>query len=199
MGVGAAMNGGNGDTVPLGYYPTPREATVALLRAEPFIISGGVRVWEPCGRGGAIAREIIAAGGSCIASDLVEDPDNEVQRLDVLSCSSALGRMVVTNPDFAIAEEIIRHLLGELKVGYMALLLKSSFWHAASRVPLWEQFRPARKYELTWRLDFLGLGKPAMECAWFVWDKRCARHCTVEVLNRPGSEKGQLKLFEGGF
>lgn len=185
-GLGAAMQGG-GDKVhrqPSDYYPTPGDVTRAFLRVEGARIQRvctGVfpyqrerdfwEVWEPCGRGGAIMREFAAFGLPMVGTDLVADPDNGVEPLDVLAATCALSPVVVTNPPFAIAADIIAHLLERLKVRYLALLLKATFWHAAERGALFERHRPARIYALQWRPDFLNKGAPAMDVIWCVWDR----------------------------
>ena len=181
-GLGAAMAGGRSSgskTERRGndFYPTPAEVTRALVAVERNSLATAAAdapVWEPCGRGGAIARELHAAGFATIASDLVVDPAHDVRQLDLLTARRRLGQAVVTNPPFALAEPMIRHLFGTLDVRWCALLLKASFWHAATRQALWRQHRPQRIWALTWRPDFLGQGAPTMECIWCVWDRGCA-------------------------
>ena len=140
-------------------------------------------VWEPCGRGGAISGELDAAGFVTIATDLVADPAHRVTQQDLLLCRSALSPVVVTNPPFTLAEEMIRHLLGDLGCTYVAMLLKSTFWHAQVRTGLWRQRTPARIYALNWRPDFLGKGAPTMEVIWCVWDAAAIENlCVYDVL-----------------
>ena len=53
-----------------------------------------------------------------------------------------------------------------------AMLLKSQYWHAAKRVALFSDIRPAYVLPLTWRPDFLleaRGGSPLMEVHWCVW------------------------------
>lgn len=168
------------------YYATPATVTRAFLAAEREQLQDAVdmdAIWEPCGRGGAIAAELAAAGFLTIATDLIADPAHRVTEQNVLTCPRALSRVAVTNPPFAIAAEIIRHLLGELDCHYVALLLKSTFWHAETRTGLWRRHTPSRIYALNWRPDFLGLGNPTMEVIWCVWDADAIdRHCVFDVL-----------------
>lgn len=169
------------------YYPTPPAATQALLRVEGQCIanlSKGRPVWEPCARGGAILREIEAYGLPWVGTDIVQDLDNGVTRLDLLEAKTARSKVVVTNPPFALAPEMIVHLLDRLKVEYLALLLKATFFHADERRELFRQHRPARIHALTWRLDFKGQGAPVMECAWFVWQRGWALGTHYDLLPR---------------
>ena len=189
-GLGRMMAGGGEKVARQGndYYPTPATVTRAFIAAERGALedySGmlGNPVWEPCGRGGAIAGELAAAGFSTIATDLVADPEHGVGSQDLLLCRQALSPVVVTNPPFALAAEMIRHLLNDLGCTYVAMLLKSSFWHAEVRTGLWRQRTPARIYALNWRPDFLGKGNPTMEVIWCVWDAAAIDNlCVYDVL-----------------
>lgn len=191
-GLGRMMTGGGKKVDRQGndYYPTPPTVTRALIAAERTALLDAIDlyqpVWEPCGRGGAIARELEAAGFSTIATDLVADPANRVTQQDLLTVRHAMSTAVVTNPPFALAEEMIRHLLGNLRVEYLALLVKSSFWHAATRTGLWRWRSPQRIHALNWRPDFMALGNPTMEVIWTVWDANAIdRHCIYDILSPP--------------
>lgn len=174
------------------YYPTPPEATRALLRVEgPRLHALGLPIWEPCGRGGAIIRELEAEGFTVRGSDIVPDSAHDVRELDLLRAETALAPVAITNPPFNIAAQIIVQLLDRLELDYLALLLKATYWHADTRAALFERFRPARIHALTWRPDFLGQGAPTMDCMWCVWDGRAA---TTEYNQLPkmAAERGLL-------
>lgn len=187
-GLGRMMSGGaKVERQGNDYYPTPASVTRAFVAAERQHLLDAVDlhdpIWEPCGRGGAIAAVLAAAGFTTISTDLVADPEQRVTQQNVLTCRQAYSPVVITNPPFAIAAEIIRHLLGDLSCDYVALLLKSSFWHAEVRTGLWRWRMPSRIYALNWRPDFLGLGNPTMEVMWCVWDANAIdRHCVYDVL-----------------
>jgi len=180
-GLGLSMAGGGEKSKrqPNDFYPTPAEVTRAFLRVEGPAMAAYGPVWEPCGRGGAILRELRGAGLDAVGSDIVADQAEGVAPLNVLEAKEPLARAVVTNPPFAIAAEIILHLLDRLRCDYVALLLKSQFWHAEERRALFELHPPARIWALTWRPDFLGGGAPTMDCSWFVWE-RMQRSQTID-------------------
>lgn len=188
QGLGRMMAGGaKVDRQGNDYYPTPPTVSRALIAAEREAMiaacDGIDPVWEPCGRGGAIAAELAAAGFMTIATDLIADPVHRVTAQDLLLCRHPLAPVVVTNPPFALAEAMIRHLLGDLGCRYVALLLKSTFWHAQARTGLWRQHPPQRIWALNWRPDFLEKGAPTMEVIWCVWDADAIdRHCIYDVL-----------------
>ncbi|KEZ00621.1 hypothetical protein AI27_17945 [Sphingomonas sp. BHC-A] len=169
------------------YYPTPATVTRAFIAAERGYLLEACDivnpVWEPCGRGGAISAELEAAGFPTIATDLVADPAHRVTQQDLLLCRHALSPVAVTNPPFTLAADMIRHLLCNLGCTYVAMLLKSSFWHAEVRTGLWRHRTPSRIYALNWRPDFLGKGNPTMEVIWCVWDASATDGlCIYDVL-----------------
>lgn len=176
-GLGRAIVGGLGVAKrrPNDFYPTPPEAVRALLRVEGVAMQEALHryggpVWEPCGRGGAIICALRAAGFDVVGTDIVADMAHGVMALNLLDAPVALGQVVLTNPPFALAAEMITHLLGRLRVPWLALLLKTTFWSAARREALLAEYPVSRRYDLNWRLDFTGGGSPTMECSWFVWD-----------------------------
>lgn len=205
-GLGTAMAGGkgklSGDTTPRrdhDYYPTPPLATHALLSEEYRWIDDGRPIWEPCGRGGAIINVLQERGYQTLASDIVGDPTHDVIERDLFDIKKPMAGQVITNPPFALSAQMIVHLLDTLNVDYCAMLLKATYWHAGpSRAPLFQRFKPARIYALTWRLDFIGGGAPVMECIWVVWDRSvpAISPTTYNILTKPGSELAVADLFD---
>lgn len=208
IGLGTAMIGAKGrlakgERRKDDYYPTPAEATHALMLAEGQAIAaararhGATHAWEPCGRGGAIARVAAAHGIKMVATDLVADPANLVAQADALLTRRALSPVVITNPpygNFPLA--FIHHMLFALDVDYMALLLKGNWWHQGAAIALWNRRRPAREHKLTWRLDFEGAGNPVMTFSWFVWDKSALPGiCTTNLLTRDGPADALLHFL----
>lgn len=177
--LGAFMNGGapqNGRSKD-DHYATPAAATIALLQAEQV----PHKIWECAAGDGAMSRVLEAAGHEVEATTLYDYGIGG--GVDFLQESTARAQAIVTNPPFKLAEAFIRkaQVLG---VDYMALVLKATYWHAAERRALWNLWQPARVYALTWRLDFKGLGAPAMEAIWCVWDGQVDR-TDYRLLERP--------------
>ena len=167
MGLGSAMAGGNpaDGREDDDFYPTPWEVTHALMLAEPF--AGTIHECA-CGDG-AMAREIAGFGHRVVATDLVDRGYGQVK--DFLALKMRLADTVITNPPFDVAMPFIRHGLGVLGVRKMALVLKATFWHPKNRRELRALFPPKIVYPLSWRPDFLGKGRPTMDCIWCVWDR----------------------------
>lgn len=170
----------------LDYYPTPMEATRALLAAEGASIAADAVVWEPCGRGGAIADVLLDAGMSVLATDIIGDPAHDVAEADLFTVRCAPARRVVSNLPFAVARPMIVHLWETLQVDYMALLFKASFMNSDASADLWRAgLGNTRRWDLSWRLDFTGGGRPVMDCAWYIWD-RLDPTPAIGLLDRDG-------------
>ncbi len=153
------------------FYPTPPSGTAALMIAEEAALRAraGEVVCEPACGDGAMARIIERCGFRVVASDLV-DRGYGRGGVDFLKLRDAPARAIVTNPPFRDdrAEAFVAHALG-LRVQYVAVLLKATFFHAKARRALYATRPPSAVYPLAFRLDFFGLGRPTMECSWFVW------------------------------
>jgi hypothetical protein len=164
----------------LDFYPTPPEATRALLS----LIQGwpANRIWEPCCGDGAIAKVLEAEGFTVIASDLADRGYGE-PGVDFFKTGFSKGEALITNPPFGRADDFIRHA-DRIGVQRMALLLKINFFSAAKRLNVWGTWRPRLVAPMTWRLDFTGAGSPHTDCMWVLWD-RSDRLTEYELLRKP--------------
>jgi hypothetical protein len=162
------------------FYPTPAECTIALMRAEDTYMPH--HVWEPACGDGAIARIIGGHARKVESTDLVDRGFGTGNR-NFLFSSELLAPAIVTNPPFSLAAPFIKKA-HELGAEYIALLLKSTFWHAATRSGLFFRYMPARIHALTWRPDFLDQKGPTMECIWCVWDRNAKADATEYHLMR---------------
>lgn len=144
------------------FYPTPPEATQALL--DFLEIPKSKTIWEPaCGEGHMV--DVFKENGYTVyATDLQSGTD-------FLRTESNNADWIITNPPFSLSEQFIQKC-SEYRVPF-ALLLKSQYWHAAKRASLFERIRPTYVLPLTWRPDFLfktrGSGSPLMDVIWCVW------------------------------
>ncbi len=198
-GIGASMSGSSASgrvRKADDYYPTPAEATRAMIAAEQAWLARHAVIWEPACGEGAMVREL-ARVSTVVSTDLVARGDC-AGGVDFLSQSALLdgATAIVTNPPFNIAEKFIVHALATMRVPYLCLLLKSTFWHAAGRVPTFVNHPPSIVYPMTWRPDFLGLGAPTMEAMWCVWDNTRRGETIYRPLHKLGTVVVRAGLFD---
>ncbi|MBZ9706102.1 SAM-dependent methyltransferase [Mesorhizobium sp. ESP7-2] len=180
MNLGVALAGGAGNRRADDFYPTPPEATLALIQvAWPYI---GHVIHEPACGDGAMARVLQMNGYDVIATDLVYRGYGQ-GGVDYLSGPS-LAKNVITNPPFKLAARFIEHALAQ-QPSFFAVLLKASFWNANARADLLDREPPRLTMPLTWRLDFTGGGAPTMDCTWFAWDSAVPRGLPPVPLRKP--------------
>lgn len=154
---------------PLEFFPTTDDAAEAFLLAE----AGKLRaasglVWECAAGEGHLSRWLRRYGFAVVETD-IEDRGIGAQLLDFTTAETRQAPAIVTNPPFSIAELFIEQALGVLDAEYLALLLPTGWWNAGGRFTLFERYPPAVCYPMTWKMDFLNLGSPRMNCQWCVW------------------------------
>jgi len=184
--LGVAMLGGNplDGRKPHDFYATPKDVTLALLAKVGHRLRGPV--FEPACGDGAICRVLQdELGLETIGRDLHDRGfGDHGGGHDLLQLEALLAAEVITNPPFDIAPKVIDRVMG-LRPRFFALLLKGTFWHAKTRLPLWQRYPPAAVYPLTWRPDFENKGRPTLEMCWTVWDAEHVGPTVYEMLPRP--------------
>jgi hypothetical protein len=168
------------------FDPTPPEGTTALALAERAALAGH-RVWEPACGDGRMVDALTAAGVQVIAaSDVADRASGRFALGNFLDAPLPDGcTAIITNPPFNQAEKFIRHALGVHRIPYLALLLKSTFFHAGTRIGLHNRWPPTAVLPIAFRLDFRGGGNPTMDCTWYVWNAAQAGTFRHELLPRP--------------
>jgi hypothetical protein len=128
-----------------GAHYTPDALALALCRTvRDYVDPAPARIFEPGCGGGAFLRGAHATW-----------PTAELVGVDLLPACTGPGRvetgdlfavyepfdLVIGNPDFSIAEEVVRHCMKLVKpYGHVALLLLSSFEESRERVPFWKEY-----------------------------------------------------------
>lgn len=191
--IGAAMAGGNpkDGREKNDFYPTPPECTEALMAYEQEFIRAHQpfdAIWEPACGDGAITRVLLDHEFGVISTDIADLYAFGLSGVDFLEGEPLhTGRPIITNPPFNLAHKFIERALGDCDAPYLALLLKSTYWHAARRYTLFTDYPPSVVYPLTWRPDFMNKGAPTMDCSWMVWDRK-----------RPGTQYIPMRKASGG-
>jgi hypothetical protein len=154
------------------FYPTPPEATRALLALEKF----GPQIWEPACGDGAISDVLWESGHAVISTDLMDRGYGE-SRVDFLMERRLLAPEIITNPPFKLAEQFARHAL-DLGAEKLAMLLRLAWLEGTERQRLFESTPLARVHVASRRLSMarggtdVGKGGGSMIAfAWFVWER----------------------------
>lgn len=133
--------------LPNEFYPTPPEATRALLSVETFNGS----IWEPACGEGAIARILRDAGHQVVATDL-NAYGYGLSGVDFLKETRPRARHIVTNPPygFGLADAFIEKALQLTRAtgGNVAMLLNLASLAHRSRTSWWRAHPPARLYAI---------------------------------------------------
>ena len=127
------------------FYPTPPEATRALLSAEHFDGS----IWEPaCGQG-HIAEVLGEQNHHVVATDLIDYGYGQSGR-DFLVEREPLARNIITNPPYGrgLADAFCKHAieLTEKAGGKVAMLVAVQSLCHPTRTPFFEAHPPAIIY-----------------------------------------------------
>ena len=165
------------------FYPTPPACTEALVAAFPSLFKGKTLLEPACGDG-AISR-VLSQHGTVISTDL-HDRGYGVGGVDFLAVPTPAGvEGIVTNPPFDLAGKFIAKAC-TLGVP-VAILVKSSYWHAKGRQGLFQSTGPLAVCPLTWRPKFCpDRGKsPTMDFIWTVWDAKPSPTCAYVPLLHP--------------
>lgn len=162
--VGTSAGRPDGD-----FYPTPPEATLALLAEEKFTGT----IWEPACGNGAMSKVLEDAGHVVMSSDLYDRGFGETS-VDFLKTTRSVEN-VVTNPPFKLAQEFVEHSLN-CTTGKVAMLCKLVFLEGQKRRSFFESTPLARVHVFSKRVNFYRegekgkLGTSMMAFAWFVWE-----------------------------
>jgi hypothetical protein len=152
----------------LDFYPTPKECTIALM---DFFKLQKMKIWEPACGTGEISRILESYGHYVISTDLRHTGYGE-GGIDYLTANELTVDAIITNPPFNISHLFIQRALKE--AGFVAMILKSQYWHAKIRLPIFNSNKPAYILPMTWRPDFaMGTmgNNPTMDAMWCVWIK----------------------------
>lgn len=168
------------------FYPSPFEVTQALM--NHLKLPAGTFVWEPACGDGDMSLVLEANGLDVVSSDLRTEIDYGEGGFDFLDPDLQQNinpEWIITNPPFNLSVDFIRRALQIAP--NVAMLLKSQYWHAKNRIPLFREFPPAEVLALTWRPAFLKAERgnaPLMDVVWVVWREGDISR-TYDVLEKP--------------
>lgn len=159
---------------PADFYPTPPEATKALLRVEHF----HGPIWEPACGDGAISKVLEAAGHRVFSSDLFDRGYGRAG-MDFLKEQVTGWSNIVTNPPYRLVLPFARHAVAitrQHNTSKVALLLRLACLEGQARRAFFESSPLARVWVFSKRVQFKrpgweDTGKGGMVAyAWYVWE-----------------------------
>ena len=167
---------------PFDFYETPVWATKEIL--DRIDLSKYKTILEPCAGHGAISNLI----SNCIASDIRED-DLVVggKGKDIFTYPDNFCDVVITNPPYNIAQEVVEHSLKVAK-NKVIMLLKLSFLESVSRYEFFKNTPLKTVYVFCKRVNMYphGVeqkGSGAIAYAWYEWDLEYEGKPTIEWIN----------------
>lgn len=178
----------------LDYYPTPKEVTIALMdflykHCSDFISNRSL-IWEPACGNGAMS-EVIKSYGNPVYSSDINTSYGDVFDFMSEEYERKFPEAIITNPPFNLSVEFIKKSAERAPI--VCMLLKSQYWHARSRLDLFNVQPPSYVLPLTWRPDFLEHTRkagdkigPTMEVAWSVWLSGANAGTFYIPLRKPG-------------
>ena len=78
--------------------------------------------------------------------------------------------VVITNPPYSLAKEIITHYLEVVKPRETIMLLRTAFLESKVRYNFWQKHPVNKLYVMSKRPSFTGSGTDATSYSWFIWD-----------------------------
>lgn len=169
---------------PYDFYPTPKEAFDALYNADCENWKNSYKILEPCAGDGNLVKFIkekepntyIWANEFDIAHklQLEQSGADEYSYNDFFTINSqpCCYDVVITNPPFSLAQQIIEKVLDEWKPDRTIMLLRLNFLASQKRKEFWQKHLPSRIYVLSKRPSFTGKGTDSQDYAWFIWDNK---------------------------
>lgn len=195
-------------------YPTPPWCVHRLLEKAGLPRNG---IWyEPCAGEGAIIHAVQTFPGTegieWYANEWREEAAPALKRY-LPSKRTTFGdyldpalktpnpddvRVVITNPPFRIAYEVLQVSLTRFRNAYVVLLLRLNFWGSAQRQPFMSKY-PPDTYSLPNRPDFKGQGKTdSPEYAWMQWPSghRQREYGAIRVLDATPLEERRSSMSQ---
>ncbi len=153
------------------FYPTPPEATKALLDKENFEGT----VWEPACGDGAISKVLLERGFDVSSSDLYDRGYGDVG-VDFLNYEQdSYFENIITNPPYKLAQEFVYKSLEHSNK--VAFLLKLNFLESVRRYEMFQETPLKRVIVFSKRLTFYEPDSTkkgrsgVLAYAWYVWEK----------------------------
>lgn len=174
------------------FYRTPEWVVDSLIQTLGAPYFSGAYVLEPCAGDGVIVEKIRSCSHSAQITAIEIRPE-EKQNLIEAGADQVIidnflefsGRnpnpdIIITNPPYSIAQEIIEHCFEIAPNAEIIMLLRLAFLESKKRKPFWDKHPVTQLYVLSERPSFTSKGTDATAYAWFVWSKY--RELKIQVI-----------------
>ncbi|KZC99716.1 hypothetical protein TH47_05785 [Thalassospira sp. MCCC 1A02803] len=139
-----------------------------------------------------MARVLEAEGCNVVGTDLV-DRGYGRGGVNFVAQRLPLAPIIITNPPYEKRlPSLFAEVASRMHIEEMWMLLKIDYFSAAGDFALYQRLRPHRIWQLTWRLDFLNLGSPMMNCMWVGWKRDFKGETKHGLLAKPKIENRDL-------
>lgn len=170
------------------FYRTPAWVAHSLFRRLQHLIPAPATVLEPCAGDGALLEPLRSAWPAATVDAYDIDPRHEAVRRRSAFVDDSRQRydLVVTNPPFSHATEILFYGLAKCRAGgHVALLLRLGFLSSQERASLYRTHYPRFVLPLSARPTFRGAhSDPKTDYMWAVWRQgRRSRRGVIEHLD----------------
>lgn len=148
------------------YYVTPTREVVKFLRAWQEDLGGVrfMRILDPCAGGdeksgmsypAALKETSFAPGAELLTVDVRGDSKAEIKADFLEWDGGGYGPdLIITNPPFVIAQDVIRKSLS-LRPAYVVMLLRLNYFGSNKRLPFWRGHMPESVYVHSDRMNFV--------------------------------------------
>jgi len=165
------------------FYVTPRKTVDLILNEISDSHYEYAQILEPCAGNGAIVKALREwfSSSTITANEIRREERNSLFESGadyVVNCDfikpNTLGSnydLIITNPPYSIAQEIIEHCFKIAPDAEVIMLLRLGFLESQKRREFWERHPLTQLYPLLKRPSFTGKGTDATAYGWFVWSK----------------------------
>jgi len=178
------------------FYSTHPDSVQCFL--NEFKLPTTFKILEPCCGLGNISRVLVQNGYDVISTDLVDRGYYQMTDIGKTFLSADFFniktlnpeiKVIMTNPPFSLAEQMIRHALNILPTdGYLIMYLKLTFLEGKKRFKLFQDFPPQTIYIHSSRqgcspkgeLNFKNGGSVAF--CWWIWKKNWNGNTVIKWL-----------------
>ena len=161
------------------YYVTPIASIKEFISAQTQIDFIDKTILDPCAGGDTINKmsypEVLKDYSSRVITSDIREDSLAVHTVDYLEwdVSETKIDIIITNPPFNIASEIIEKALRDVTVGgYVVMLLRLNFFGSQKRKPFFDAYPPLACYVHNKRMKFTNTnGTDSIEYMHCIWQK----------------------------